>query len=175
MQEIWKDIEGFEGLYQISNYGRVKSMPRVVCYSGGNKSYSKNEPTIKEPVINNRGYLCVCLWKNCKSRQFKIHRLVASAFIPNPENKPQVDHIDGNKQNNFVGNLRWATSSENIQNPITLQKRGTPISVYKNGVFVDSFHSIAECGRFFNIERSLSNYLNGYRKSKPLGLDFILS
>ena len=107
--EIWRWISGFEGLYQISNFGRVKSFSR--------RGTSKK---IIKPWINRQGYLIVDLCKNSKSKHFPVHRLVAQAFIPNPENKPEPNHEDGNKFNNHVSNLKWATKSENIQHAMDI-------------------------------------------------------
>lgn len=104
MEEIWKDIIGYEGLYQISNLGNVKSLPR--------KHSPKNK--ILKPSLNNKGYLIIKLCKNKKHNQKKMHRLIASAFIPNPENKPQINHIDCVKTNNSIPNLEWCTAKENI-------------------------------------------------------------
>ncbi len=101
MEEIWKDIKGYEGLYQVSNYGKVKSLKR------------NNEKILK--VFSDNNYLNVDLFKNKKKRRYKVHRLVAIAFIPNIDKKTEVNHIDGDKENNFVGNLEWCTSSENMQ------------------------------------------------------------
>ncbi len=98
MKEIWKDIEGYEGRYRVSSYGRVYS-----CVS---------EKILK--AVNTRGYLTVCLTINRKQTNYKIHRLVALAFLENPENKPQVNHIDGIKTNNNISNLEFVTPSENI-------------------------------------------------------------
>ena len=101
-KEIWKDIKGYEGVYQVSNFGRIKS---IVKYK---KLMLSSE--------NENGYLRVCLIdKNKKKRTILIHRLVAKTFIPNPKNKEQVNHIDGNKYNNCVENLEWCTQSENMQ------------------------------------------------------------
>lgn len=109
MAEEWRDIIGFEGFYQVSNLGRVKRI----------KSGSGTQPErILRPRIN-RGYYRVNLSKNNHPFDKRIHRLVAEAFIPNPENKPEVDHIDGNVQNNNVDNLRWVTPKENMQNEKT--------------------------------------------------------
>ena len=115
-KEIWKDIKGYEELYQISNYGRVKSLKRKSAfYCGLRKEYL--ERPIKEKILSfsksNRGYLQVSLTKSGKCRTYTIHRLVAQAFIPNLENKEQVNHIDGNKNNNCIDNLEWVTISEN--------------------------------------------------------------
>lgn len=95
--EMWKDIPGFEGLYQVSSLGRIRR----------NGKFKTLRP-------DRRGYLTVWLCKNSVQKNHKVHRLVASVFIPNPESKRTVNHIDGNKQNNRVENLEWATHSENI-------------------------------------------------------------
>lgn len=111
MSEIFKNvtIAGFEHLYKISNLGRVMTLHR--------KNYQK----ILSPAIG-KGYLQVCLRNKKIKKTVKIHRLVALAFIPNNDNKEQVDHIDGNKLNNNVENLRWSTAFENIHNPVTEKK-----------------------------------------------------
>lgn len=102
MEEIWKDINGYEGLYQVSNLGRVKSL-------GNNK-------TRKEKVLSARkhtdGHLFISLYKNGKGKNYKVHFLVAEAFIPNTENKPICHHIDKNKENNVVENLMWVTQKQ---------------------------------------------------------------
>ena len=105
MQEIWKDIEGYEGTYQISSLGNIKSLPRKT-----NNQFYKGI-YLKQTLY--KGYLKVQLSNHSKSKWFLVHRLVAMAFIPNPQNKPQVNHIDGNKSNNKVSNLEWVTGSEN--------------------------------------------------------------
>lgn len=104
--EVWKPIQGYEGLYEVSNMGRVKSLPKM-C------GYRKSKERIIKPFINNYGYKLISLCKNNKQKHFQVHRLVANAFIPNPHNKPQVDHINRNKQDNNCNNLRWVTASEN--------------------------------------------------------------
>lgn len=101
--EIWKDIEEYEGLYKISNLGRVKS-----C-----KLIHKGKEKILRQSLTYKGYLQVCLSKNNKQKTFRVHRLVAKAFIPNISNKPQINHIDSNKQNNEISNLEWVDNGEN--------------------------------------------------------------
>ena len=114
-KEIWKDIEGFEGLYQISNLGRVKSLGRY------KKHYSKLvyvPECIRKPGIDKDGYEILPLNKKGNKITQKVHRLVAQAFIPNPDNKNEIDHIDCNKRNNKVTNLRWVTRKENVRHSI---------------------------------------------------------
>lgn len=111
--EIWKDIKGFEGKYQVSNLGRVRCVGYDNVITTARSQYTRNvSPKIINGQINNFGYRCVELRKG---NRFQIHRLVAEAFISNPENKRTVNHKDGNKLNNSVCNLEWATYSENIQ------------------------------------------------------------
>ena len=100
MKEIWKDIENYEGLYQVSNLGRIKSIRKM-----------KKQNILKLGTRNT--YNVINLMKNGKARSFQVHRLVAKAFIPNPENKPQVNHINGVKNDNRLENLEWVTRSEN--------------------------------------------------------------
>ncbi|HRF71094.1 MAG TPA: NUMOD4 motif-containing HNH endonuclease [Candidatus Pelethenecus sp.] len=102
--EIWKDIKGYEGLYQISNLGNVKSL--------GNKSNHKEEILMKQN-LNFNGYLYIGLRSNSKRKIFRVHRLVAEAFIPNPLGKEEVNHINCNKTDNRACNLEWNTRQEN--------------------------------------------------------------
>lgn len=133
---LWSDIKGYEGFYRVSTDGQVQSVERVREYLNA---------TIKSRILrqspNPKGYLMVKLYKDGDKKTFPVHRLVAQAFIPNPQNKPQIDHIDGNTKNNNVTNLRWATNKENSNNPVTLVNRiGRPSHLKgKKGALHPSF------------------------------------
>ena len=115
MEEIFKDIIGFEGLYQISNLGNVKSLPKKIVYG---RKYSKTiylPEKILKPKYDKDGYLRIGLRKNKKTKTLFLHRLIAQAFIPNPQNKKQINHINGIKDDNRIENLEWYSPSENIK------------------------------------------------------------
>lgn len=111
--EIWKDIEGYTGLYQVSNLGRIKSLPRTIASGIYYSNIRTTDEIIKSTTVSNAGYELVALYKGNKEKRFTVHRLVAEAFIPNPHNLPQVNHKDENKLNNNCGNLEWCTRKYN--------------------------------------------------------------
>ena len=108
LKEIWKDVVGYEALYQVSNLGRVRSKNRL------DGSGNKRKGMVRKLNPQKDGYIHVNLCKSGKVKHIGVHRLVAQAFIPNPQNKPQVNHIDGDKANNHLSNLEWSTRSENM-------------------------------------------------------------
>lgn len=140
-EEIWKEIKGYEGHYLVSNKGNVKSIKRnSLIMEGGNL----------------KGYRIISLWKNGIGRMYRVHRLVAESFIPNPDGKPCVDHINGNRSDNRVENLRWVTPKENQNNPITKEKfrkrkckahHTKEVEQLKNGNVINVFVSIHQASR----------------------------
>ena len=139
--EIWRDIEGYEGLYQISNKGNVKSL-----------KYGKER--ILRPGIDGYGYMFVCLCNDNVMKYFKLHRLVAQAFIPNPRNLQEVNHKDENKLNNCVENLEWMTHIDNC-NYGTRNKRISRkiLQYFRSGEFIREWPSALEVGRVLGINR----------------------
>ena len=137
--EVWKDIEGYEGLYKISDKGRVKSI-----------GYGKER--ILKPANNGRGYLLVDLCKNNEKKHFLVHRIVAQAFIPNPNNLPEVNHRDENKENNRVENLEFCDRKYNCNYGTTKQRMikklsKTVLQYSKDGEFIKEWKSTKDIER----------------------------
>lgn len=160
MKEIWKDIPGYEGLYQASNLGRIRSLIRNKILIGGIKN----------------GYREVILCKNGKRKYMLVHRLIAQTFLENKKNKPQINHIDGNKHNNNVNNLEWCTRSENMKHAykIGLQKplyakinpRAKKIKQYTiDNIFIKEYDGIKEASKINNLNpRDITKCCKGLRK-----------
>lgn len=142
MEEVWKDIKGYEGLYQISNLGRVKSLPRYLP----NKYSFKT--TYLKPALNVQGYFFVTLCKDGRMYRKRVNRLVAEAFIPNPDDLPQVNHKDENKLNNCVDNLEWCTAQYNVD----YSKSKEVWQYTKDNKLVSKWKSINYAGRSTNID-----------------------
>lgn len=151
--EEWRDVVGFEGLYKVSSFGRMASMNKTVKHWRGIRTI---KPRILSFAVSQRGYYQTNLTKNHKRFYIFVHRVVAQAFIPNIENKPAVDHIDRNKLNNNITNLRWCSLLENMNNPNTVtycknifsndfrNKHLSPIIALKNGTVYKQYTSIKE-------------------------------
>lgn len=116
MNEVWKDIPGYEGLYQISNLGRVKSLARYVQNHSGTQYLREEQlktPSERKKRGAQQGYLALMLYRDNKGQNCYVHRLVAEVFLPNPQNKQTVNHKNGNKHDNRAENLEWSTYAEN--------------------------------------------------------------
>ena len=153
MNEIWKDIKGYEGLYQVSNLGRVKR-------------FYQNNNLIKKPSDDKDGYLIIGLWKEGKRKTFKVHRLVAEAFIKNTNNYPCINHKDEDPKNNLVDNLEWCTVEYNNNYGNRKKKTQKPILQYsKDGKFIKEWESISLAQRELNLS-SLSQCCQGKAKTR---------
>lgn len=159
MKEIWKDVGGYEGLYQVSNLGRVKRLKG---------KYMKSDKLLKQVKLDS-GYIAVGLCKHNKAKNFRVHRLVAEAFIPNPEEKPQVNHINEDKTNNMVSNLEWMTAKENNNYGTRTQRTSKPVKAIDiaNGEY-NIYCSISECARQLGLHQpNICQCLKG--KCKQIG------
>jgi len=183
-EEIWKDIKGFEERYQVSNLGRVKSLRRKCMTT--NNGYKIVPERILSLSTTHNGYKFVSLRIGRNSKSVRINRAVAIAFIPNPDNKPEVNHIDGNKTNNHLSNLEWSTKSENCRhayktglhkgawkgkfgkdNKASLKVKQIDI---KSGDVIKTFDSINMASDATNIDRTcISRVCRGSRGSKSAG------
>jgi hypothetical protein len=144
--EIWKDIKGYEDSYQISNMGRVKSKERQVKFGTGSKVIKLQ---LMKQTINKYGYNDIMFSRIGKKKNISIHRLVALAFIPNPENKSQINHKDGNKLNNGVSNLEWNSPAENVRHSI--------INGLENHLGENNNNSKLRDSDVINVKKDISN------------------
>lgn len=156
--EEWRDIVEYEGLYQVSNLGRVKSLPRTILVENkalGCEFYKTYKPRIIKQSTDAGGYLIVSLYDGSGTRSFrnkKVHRLVEEAFIKNEDNKPQIDHKDCNRKNNVVENLRYCTSKENHHNSSTELKRSKVVAqIDSNGNVLGKFRSAKDAAKKLNM------------------------
>ena len=177
--EIWKDVRGYEGLYEVSNRGRIRSIERRVEYF--NPKYNKITshtvaPRIKKATKKDNDYMIATLYKGNKGTQVYIHRAVAEAFIPNPEGKPTVNHIDCNRANNTLENLEWSTYKEQEKHKDLLGRR-KPSNVRAITVkYIDGTEtkhsSITQCAKDLGIHRdTIYNILNNEKSKKKSELN----
>ena len=150
MSEVWRDVKGYEGLYQVSSDGRVKSLERTYIDKIGRERYVKER--ILKPVIDRYGYLLVSLYAGGKQKNHTVHRLVCEAFHENPDYKPQVNHINEIKTDNRASNLEWATARENsnfgTRNERLGKARSKPVAQYaQDGELIKVWPSTMEVER----------------------------
>lgn len=181
MNEIWKDVIGYEGLYQVSNTGKVRSIERTFTMENRWGSKIEMQVKAKELVISkykNYGYTYCSLCKEGKAKKFKMHRLIAIHFIDNPENYPFINHINAIRDDNRIENLEWCTHSHNMKHKFKMgnQKHtgvDNPASKIvfhpETGIFYDSIQEVLD---IFKIKRNSLGYsLNGVTK-KDYGFIF---
>lgn len=168
MTEIWKPIPGYEGLYEISDIGRVKSLPRETF---GLLRFK--EERIISSNGDGKGYRTIKLSKNGKVSRYLVHRLVAMAFIPNPDNLPYINHKDENRSNNNVGNLEWCTPKYNVNygnahskwKESYLKSNGRPICSYdENGNLVKEYNCFVDAVREGYKRRHIEECINGLKR-----------
>lgn len=167
-QEIWKDVVGYEGLYQVSNLGRVKSLARKI----NRGQYIEDRGDVFMTLfLNRQGYFTVMLSKNGKKKQHRVHQMVARAFIPNIENKEMINHIDCNTQNNRVENLEWCTNSENqlhaianglkrdigVNHNLSKLKQEDVRFIREHYKFRDKIYNTRSLAEMFNVSKSTIN------------------
>ena len=148
--EIWKDYKDYEGLYQASNLGRMRSIDRWVSSKNGSMQFIKGR--ILKPVTGSNDYLKVNLYKNNKVKDYLVHRIIAEIFLPNTDNLPYVNHKDENKQNNVVSNLEWCDAKYNTnygtRNERISKRLSKPVLQYTlDGVFVREWESAKQAER----------------------------
>ena len=174
MDEIWKDIPGYEGYYQVSNEGRVKSVERIV-YRGVNKNGTDIFQRVDSRVLalhtTPNGYYSIMLHKEGVSKRFLVHRLVAQAFVPNPNGRPEINHKDGNRKNDVCENLEWCDRRENILHASrvlhSLTFHGKAVRCVETG---EEFRSIKEAARHYGVaDTNLGNAIHGKRQKRCAG------
>ena len=159
-KEIWRDIDGYEGRYQVSDQGRVKSLERK----------GRRKERILKPGLDKDGYLLVNLWAGGKQKNHKVHRLVCQAFHENPDGKPCVNHIDENKTNNCASNLEWCTHKENnthgTRNERVAKTQSRPVAQYaQDGELIKIWPSTREAERQTGFRHGyICKTANGKRK-----------
>lgn len=157
--EIWKDIQGYEGRYKISNLGRIKSLSKM--NRKGNEFCS--------PVRSKQGYRRVVLFKDKKTKTYMVHRLVAQTFLSNPKNKPYINHKNGLKEDNVAENLEWVTSSENIEHAFKnklCKSRKKVLQFNLKGKLIKEFEGLRVAERQIGINHcNISFCCNGIKKT----------
>ena len=170
IEEIWKDIAGYEGKYQVSNLGRVRSLPRTFLDVNRRKQMFRGR--VLKQMMRKNGYMVVTFYESGKFHQMMVHRLVADAFIPNPNNLPLINHKDEDKTNNRVDNLEWCSAQynntyNNIHYRSKEKRRKAVIQMTLDDEFVAEYESVSEAARQTGFRSSsISAACRGEKKTK---------
>lgn len=170
MEETWKAIKGYEGLYEVSSTGKVRTLPHKT------NGVSVPGVELKANMYKGHRYIRLRLYKNGVSKDYMLHRLVAQAFVPNPYNKPYINHIDGNRENNSASNLEWCTQAENNRHAIILginsiepmlkKTRKRVQQIGADGTVIKEWESMTEAASALNLQVSnISHCCKGRIKS----------
>jgi len=158
MIEIWKDITGYYGIYQVSDFGNIKALPKHINYIDGRVRFYPEK--ILKPRLDGKGYCFVTLHKDDTKEQLRVHRVVAIEFLENTENKPCVNHKDSNRTNNMVDNLEWVTHSENTIHAISTGRIYNPSkkitkedSLKIKELYKTSKYTQSELGELFGLKQ----------------------
>lgn len=161
MEEIWKPIKGYEDRYQVSNFGRVRSKDMVLpCVVNGIETTRVRRGVIRKSHIGHTGYHYILLRGGDKAKNCRVHRLVAEAFVPNPDNLPEVNHKDENKSNNRADNLEWCSSSYNHCYGTTIERAAAKIrrkvlQIGENGEVIHEYDSVTAAAKAVGVSSSL--------------------
>lgn len=159
MEEIWKDIEGYEGYYQVSNLGRVRSLEHYRKTDRG--GYIQKGRILKQEIMKGKGYCQVSLSKKGKTKKFRVHRLVLEAFVLNPMNKPYVNHINAIRNDNRVDNLEWCTQSENVKHAYKLGNSKPPSPSYWKNKGKEMYWLKKRCKKVIQYDANM-NFINEF-------------
>ena len=169
--EIWATVKGYEGIYEVSTFGNVRSVDRKIECSNGRVSVLKGK-IISTSCNPDNGYVYVMLYKGGTMKKHYVHRLVATAFIPNPDNLPDVDHINEDVTNNTLENLQWLSHKDNCnkgnRNKKISEARKKPINAYdaETGEYIGTFSSISKASEILGIyAQGISKVINGKAES----------
>ena len=169
MSEVWRDINEYEGYYQVSNMGRVKSLERKIPHWRGGERIQKER--ILKPITDHYGYQVVNLYAGGKPKKHKVHRLVCQSFHDNPDNKSQVNHLNENKTDNRACNLEWSTAKENNNHGTRTERSAKalskPVAQYtRDGELIKIWPSAREAERQAGFRHNtISNAANGKYKN----------
>lgn len=168
-QETWRPVKGYESFYEVSDLGRVRSLSRTIVKKNGVKQNKVGK--LLKPCKSGNGYYYVVLTKNSHSKSKRIHILVAKAFIPNPENYQQVNHLDGDKSNNKLSNLEWCTPHQNQYHAVTTGLFHNPVILqFKGGKLIGAYHSTRDAAKATGLDcRAIGRCANHDNEHRHVG------